>query len=765
MRPAAPSLSSASGLRPASAFVVIGGVLGAVALWVLGLSARRHGREPDLVATDDKIPPAYSIGDSEGRVLAEFAPRFDLELSPRSMWQAHTPARMAEQISSVLGGEPPAAELLQRFLPDAKRGVIEVDAWDLSLRQANNVLRWLEGESGAPRIEGMWLSPLARSDATDRFRLYWRPVEVLSAEQRALQGVPSAAQWGRRLADGLERALRRPDEGEPRSAADRDARRSAVWSALVPKGYTRPLVGIPPERVFDLRELLEREGVAPWQMTISYGRERAYPCGEHELFGNWGFLREDQLEPAPREGLELLCDALIEGDAWSFLRYEPEVYAWKKDRNVRSREGRTSQFDSFVAASEPPLVRSTLDLGLQRHVRRALEELAAKHSPALVMAIALDVASGDVLAVDSVERFTVKPFAPVYHTFTPGSTMKVVTMATALEQRKITPGTLLDVGDGEYRMVNPATGKQRLIHEAKDAPTGTHSAEYFFAHSVNAAFAQIGTRVPAEPYRATLVELGYGALPGSGLGPERPGYLKELPWVFHLTHASVAFGHELTTTLWQHASALATVIRGGTWQPLRMVASVEQGGERHELPLAKPRRVFRQETCDQVRAMMELGAREGTGRDVRRDDVLMGTKTGTAQKVPGEVCLHLELAERARWEREGLAPTKARYQALKNAKKPHARSCYTSSMCVFGRLPDSSREIMVLVVAEEPSGSVHYGSKVAGPAAASILFEALGLTENGIPVREDSIAGFAPSSIDLGARTDEPWRPRAEVRR
>jgi len=159
--------------------------------------------------------------------------------------------------------------------------------------------------------------------------------------------------------------------------------------------------------------------------------------------------------------------------------------------------------------------------------------------------------------------------------------------------------------------------------------------------------------------------------------------------------------------------------------------------------------------------MMRLGAEQGTGASVlgrmerrprwrdaslalRRAGVSLGTKTATAQKVAGEVCLHVELAARERWEAEGTPVTRARYAALRKVKKPH-RDCYTSTMCVFGRSPLTDREVLVLLVVDEPRGREKFGSKVAGPAAFAILAEALGLTREG-RLPEDTLAGgFVPA--------------------
>jgi len=775
------ALTSASGLRPMSAFVVVGGVVLSVALWVVRLV---HGGadQPDRVHEENGALPAYAIAARDGQTIARFVPRFDLELSPRSLWQAHTPRRIAAGLASVLAASSPAGdaavpgvdELLTLLLPDAHDGRIDVEAWALTARQAQRIHQWIEDGAGTStgRLSGIQVGRAADKS----LRLSWWPEVLLSEEERRAHGVSQAWRWGRRLADGLDACL--ADQPlEPQLLSEREAgrRREQVWKALMPTAFARPLRGLAPELVLPLRAELQAQGVAGWQMRIAYARDRVYPTGEHELFGSWGFVGPEALEPAPREGLELVCDQMLADKAFAFLERRPEQYTWTDDRPVRGQ--RANGYVGYAPGSAAPVVESTLDLGLQRFLGRELESTLETHQAAVAMGIVLDVESGEVLAVDSAEAYPIQPFAPVYHAFTCGSTFKVLTMAIALEEGVVEPRTRFEVGDGEYRVVYPdGRASGRVIREAEGALTGNHEVREFFAYSVNAALAQVGLLVEDARFRGYLEELGYGRAPGSGLGPERAGFLPPLPWKYAYTHASLGFGHEIATTLWQHAAGLAAVVRGGEWKPLTLVRGVSQG-ERHLAPpaAAAPRRVFSQRTCDEVRDMMRLGALEGTGREVRvafaesvgaelgreavAGDFDIGTKTGTAQKVPSELCVHVELAERARWERAGLAATRERVASLSSLAKPHGR-CYTSSICAFGRGPGGGRELMVLIVVDEPRGKERFGSRVAGPAAGRVLAEALGLTENGCAPRLDVVAGFGATALVSPKTSDVPWRPR-----
>jgi cell division protein FtsI/penicillin-binding protein 2 len=504
-----------------------------------------------------------------------------------------------------------------------------------------------------------------------------------------------------------------------------------------------------------VEHLLKDEGVSPLQMRLVRGRDRRYPTGALEIFGTWGRVAGDEPEPLPRDGLELLAERIFSRGDLGLAASAPAAYAFLVQRNRAL--GRTQYYLERREAEEPPRVVTTLDLDLLRVVRRELTGVMQEHDPALAMAIVIDLERGDVLAVDSLEQFPVQPFAPVYYAFTPGSTFKVLTMAIALEQGKVSPGERIDVGDGRAYHLAP----HRWIREAENSRSGVITAAECLAYSVNIGLVKIGQRVDDDVFRGKLLELGYAHAPGAGLGPEHPGMLPPLPWGANWEQASVSFGHEVMTTLWQHATGLAAVVRGGILRPLRLVSAIEQGGERHELPVEPGKRVFSAETCATIREMMSMGAAVGTGKKVARPDLVMGTKTGTAEKVPSEVCSHVAGAARQAAQEAGRPFTGKDYDRLRGAPTPHGRkSCYTSSMCIVGRPVEGGRELMVLLVVDEPTGKAKFGSDVAGPAAARILAEALGRTRDGAEVVPVLANGFALANETLVNEAGLPWRTR-----
>lgn len=647
----------------------------------------------------------------------------------------------------------------------------------------------------------------------ERYQLAWRPLSVLSEETRTRQAGSriSAMRWTTQFLYGLCTALRgggAPGGNETARARERARQASVLWKSLLPKGYVRLLDETPLDRAWDLSQMLEAEAIKSHQLELLPGMSRVHPqadgeCGEAlAILGSWGFIgqREAQemvtaelgvvpgeVEGAdraiyerrvrqalatrhPRSGIELACDRLLRSPDWAFLESAAgATYRFAEYYNARPPRGSRRYYLDAAPATEPPSVVTTLDMGLQLFVRRVLLDVQHEHDPAVAMAICVDVDSGGVLAVDGISSEEVQAFLPTWHLFTPGSTFKANVMAIALDEGVVEPDSLFDAHNGTYRVPE----SRRIIREAEGPRRGVVTASDGFAQSLNAVFAQIGVRVEDARFRAKLEELGYGAAPGLRLGTERAGLVPDLPWNTPYTHSSISFGHEIQVSLWQHAAGLASILRGGEWKPLRLFEFVEQGGERYEVPVAEePRRVFTERTCIRVREMMYMGAREGTGRSLNDPTLAMGTKTGTTEKVGTELCLHLEL-EHNRLVREGKASGGEAHRCGRTCRAelvaretPHKGSCYTSSICAFGHLQTDeealAREVMVLVVVDEPRGGEKFGSRVAGPAAMRILQEALGRTEDGVSLAERiGVRESAVTYEDLNEE-DAPWAAPAK---
>lgn len=269
----APTFESASGLRPFSAFVLVGGVVAAVALRVGTVALAGTPLERPALEHEVATEPVHQILDRNGRPLARCVRRLDLVFSPRAMWQAHTPDRMAQALSKVLGGEPSEEELLEKLLPDAREGRVTAEL-SLSARQALALSDWVESE-GLPGLEAV-------RDGT-RWGLRWEPALLLSETTREAHGyLRSPLGWTRHLADRMAALFwgELPELGPAEKAHAIDQRRERIWRALTPSADAVALAGVPVERGQALVDLLREEGVAPHQMRLDLESDRLYPTGE-----------------------------------------------------------------------------------------------------------------------------------------------------------------------------------------------------------------------------------------------------------------------------------------------------------------------------------------------------------------------------------------------------------------------------------------------------------------------------------------------------
>lgn len=884
---------SASGLRPASAFVAIGCVLAAVTARAAQIAFLSRGEQPDALRADSAPWPRFEITDGHGRPLAFSVECFDLTLSPQAMWRSHTPARMAAGLANVFnaaGESVDPDELLVRMLPPeflsleehvpGESGWLAVDAPRLlrfDAAGAERVLRWLErgaASDEAPAhgpVEGFDLHRLADGGWT----LAWRPLDVLTREARIARFGEAAEKrpdlWTRRLlgdlaslanAEGVAAFEAAHADYDP--ASRRALLRDAIWAELLPCNFRVVRRRLEPVVAHGLHDLLRTEAVSPFQMQLAPVLDRRHPVRPPEteaiveraewtagdrpqpadepvadasrdpadafqILGHWGVLgTEDALERArherdlepqeldwfglqdpverrawqlqtawrPWSGLELLAHDVLADPIWSERLEEVSRGYARRVRHVSpDRRGRWTDkrvpnyYDSAHDGADVPRIETTLDAELQSALHAELLGVLDEHDAALAEAIVLDVATGDVLAVDGVYAYAISGFAPVRHVYTPGSTMKAVIMAIALDAGVVDLGRdyLTHQPDG---LLLDDGRKKRRIHEAEGAPEEDAVDAYWaLAKSVNAVLVQIGMQVPAPALRAKLIDLGYAARPGAGLGPEGVGYVPPLvngTWRGSWEHASVSFGHELSVSLWQHATALATLARGGEFRPLRLVRAVEQDDARWELPLGEGRRVLSADACATVREMMALGAAEGTGRHVASKEQCpefeyIGTKTGTTEKVPDEVSLHLEWPRQLELAEAGLPWTTEEYKRLKGRRSGRSR-IYTSSICAIGRLPGDAREVMVMLVVDEPRSKAKFGSEVAGPTAISILRRAFALdprpadaqtvdaitgaatTEDGEPAAGERLPAGAFSEDGLPWASPIPSRPQQRRR-
>ncbi|WP_281888130.1 stage V sporulation protein D [Paenibacillus sp. YYML68] len=282
----------------------------------------------------------------------------------------------------------------------------------------------------------------------------------------------------------------------------------------------------------------------------------------------------------------------------------------------------------------------TIDSHIQTIMERELDQAMVKYQPKHVIAIAMDPNNGEVLAMASrpgyepgnYREYPVENYnrnLPIWMAYEPGSTFKIITLAAALEEKKI------KLTDPFYDKGSIEVGGARLRCWKRQG----HGSETFLnvvENSCNPGFVVMGQAVGKEKLFDYIHNFGFGKKSGIDLGGEATGIMFKPSRVGPVELATTSFGQGVSVTPIQQITAISAAINGGKlYQPhvARAWYKPEDGELVSKVEPTMVRQVISEETSKQVRETLESVVANGTGRNAFIDGYRVGGKTGTAQKV------------------------------------------------------------------------------------------------------------------------------------
>jgi cell division protein FtsI (penicillin-binding protein 3) len=395
---------------------------------------------------------------------------------------------------------------------------------------------------------------------------------------------------------------------------------------------------------------------------------RYYPGGEvtaHVV----GFTGVDE---SGQEGMELAFQHHLGGRAGS-------------RRVIKDRLGQiVEDVESIRSAQDGGDLALSIDGKLQSLAFGALKAAVREHRAKAGALIAVDVRSGEILALANVPSFNPNNRSrltgaqlrnrAVTDLFEPGSTLKPFTVALALESGKVGPSTSVATDAGRLTLAS------YTIRDVHPAPALT--VAQVIQKSSNVGSAKLALAMPREAMWHLYRRLGFGEAPQVGFPGAAAGRLRHYRTWRPIEQATMAYGHGISVSLVQLARAYTVFARDGELVPLTLVkTSSSASGEK----------VLSAETARAVRAMLELAVQPGgTGPRARIVGWRVAGKTGTAHK-----------------------PEDGGYAADK----------YIASFVGFA--PASAPRLVIAVMIDEPAAGEHYGGAVAAPVFAHVMQGAL----------------------------------------
>ncbi len=449
-------------------------------------------------------------------------------------------------------------------------------------------------------------------------------------------------------------------------------RRDEVWKLL--DQPTRQYVRIQKymrEKAVEPLQALKLKGLIFEEVPI-----RNYPkgvLGAHLI----GFANHEGVGSA---GIEQKMNSYLQGS--SGLRISQKD---GRRREIYSR--RTVDIEPQSGAD----VHLTIDQQVQHFTEKALDQLVAKYQPKGAWAIVQNVRTGEILAMASWPTFNPNRFgsAPaewirnrsIGYTYEPGSVMKAMVIASALDSDVVGAQDVFDCENGRWvyggRALNDSHGE------------GLLTVADILKKSSNIGAAKIALNMGNEKVYQGLRDFGFGARTGLDLPGEEGGILWNPKRWSKISATRLAMGHEINVTSMQMVSALSAIANNGIrMRPLLIQRVVDANGETVFEPIPEELgRPIRPETAKTMRRLLARVTQPGgTGTKAALPGYLVAGKTGTAQKV------NLE---------EG----------------GYYKNKYIASFAGF--LPVENPAISIMVVADDPQGA-HYGGTVCAPAFKTI---------------------------------------------
>jgi cell division protein FtsI (penicillin-binding protein 3) len=372
--------------------------------------------------------------------------------------------------------------------------------------------------------------------------------------------------------------------------------------------YNSKFPGMSPERII---------GFFPERSYI-----REYPSGSL-IASLIGFVNHDGIGAT---GLESSMNSTISGKQGKYS------YA-----NGYKAEIPGSQSE-IIPAQAGTSIRLTVDRDIQWVASKAIADVVKSTRALSGTVIVMDPKTGQILAHATAPTFDPNDTTKVslvamrnpsvLDVYEPGSTGKVMTLAAAMEEKKITPETVLTIPYALKRSV-------KVFHDHEPHPTQRLTTAGVLAVSSNTGSIQIGEMLSNDKLYDYLTKFGIGSKTGSGLPGESRGILPKVADWSGTTAPTVAFGQGYSVTAMQATSVFATIANDGVRvSPTVIAGSSDASGNYTPSATRESVRVISADTAAKMRLMMEsVVSANGTAPSAAIPGYRVAGKTGTAQRI------------------------------------------------------------------------------------------------------------------------------------
>ena len=344
----------------------------------------------------------------------------------------------------------------------------------------------------------------------------------------------------------------------------------------------------------------------------------------------------------------------------------------------------------------------TINLDIQTALERELDNTMLAYNPDSAWGIAVNPNNGEILAIASRPTFSptnhqestteiINRNLPIWATYEPGSTFKIITLAAALEEKLVDLEKDTFYDDGSIGVENAN------LHCWKHGGHGNQTFLEVVENSCNPGFVELGLKLGKSKLFSYIKKFGFGTKTGVDLNGESSGILFNEEKIGLVETATTAFGQGVSVTAIQQVMAVSAAINGGTLYKPYIVKSINEPETNAVILKNEPivvQKIISEKTSEQVRNALESVVAKGTGRNAYIEGYRVGGKTGTAQKA---------------------------------VNGSYLVGNYIVSF--MGFMPADNPEIVLYVAVDNPKGVTQYGGTVAAPIVRNIFLSAIDILD------------------------------------
>lgn len=351
---------------------------------------------------------------------------------------------------------------------------------------------------------------------------------------------------------------------------------------------------------------------------------RVYPAGDLAAQA-LGLVQQD--DQTGLEGLEALYDDLLMGS--------PGTQVVERDP-----DGNRIPFAALLIEPAIPGVdlRTTIDREIQYAAQQEAADAVAGTGALAATIVVFEIKTGEILAMataptfDPNDRSSIDSAAvrnrAVTDVYEPGSTLKVVTVAAALNEGIVTPQDSWFV-PAEYEV----EGKEDPYSDVARTEGRVMSVAEILTTSSNVGTIQIQEKLGNVLHHQYLEAFGLGQPTTDSVPGEVSGLLRPVAdWVSATAGASTAIGYRVDVTALQMASLFGTIANNGIWVEPHIVSELIHPDGSLDVTVPRQRPVLSEATAQQMRELLQGVVEQGTGSRAAVPGFAVGGKTGTTEK-------------------------------------------------------------------------------------------------------------------------------------